>query len=215
MEVNQEVFFNEQKIKEILIEIKEPKKNFEIKITNEKSKKTMGIYNYTKNEMMLYLSNISNNRELIKTAIHEYAHHFNYREAHGAKFWECYSELLEIADKKGLYPCNIDSCEDLKKITTIINKNNMVKSRKIFKDELRNIISITKILCDKINIDFEYFTVKYLGMEWYKRKNPKQAFRYFSCGRVRPVHIIFRETNMDDLLQKFFNDYSADQALYD
>ena len=41
METNKDNFYSEQKLKEILTEIKEPKKNFKIKITNEKSKKTM------------------------------------------------------------------------------------------------------------------------------------------------------------------------------
>jgi len=207
--------FNEQEIKEILMTIKEPKENIEVKIKNEKKiretefKTTSLLGTYRKNLITLYLPDIKNYNQLIETSIHEYSHHLMpYYIEHETQFWECYFELLKIAEEKGFYSCNINSCEKLKKITAIIKENNLIKSRKIFKGELSGIFYVIGKLCEEINIDLQYYTVKYLEMTWYKNKNPLSSYR-----RLKDNHIsnsrYFRETTIDDFLQKLFIDYSC------
>jgi hypothetical protein len=201
---SRDTLFDGQKIKEILTTIKKPKHSFEVIIKNEKSarkygRRCSGCYNYSKSEITLYLPNFNNNNELIKTAIHEYAHHFMHSSIkHQTEFWECFFEFLEIADCKGLYSCNIDSCEKLKKITSIINEYNMIKTGKLFKKGAKGIINLLNTLCIKNNIYFEYYCVKYLKMEWFKRKDVNGAL-----GRLFRLNRKQGEVRRDDIFQKF------------
>jgi len=206
MEPNRDNFFDAKRIKEILTAIKEPGEDFEVIIKNEYNNKCLGLYDRWRKEIIIYLLTIDNNQELIETAIHEYAHHFlrNSTGTHYTEFWECFFELMEIAERKGFYSYNIDSCENLKKITAIINEHNLIKNRKIFKKEWYGIFHIILKLCKEINVNFEYYTVKHLGMEWYKKKNPYLSYRLFYRNNVGSPYP-FREITVDDFLKKFFN----------
>jgi len=207
---SRDVLFDGQKIKEILTSIKKPEYNFEVIVKNEiicvEDRKgfhsSAGYYSRSKKEITLCLPYIKNNKELIRIAIHEYAHHLMCPNIkHKTEFWECYFELLEIAISKGLYSCNIDNCEKLKKMTLIINEYNMIKTRKLLKKESGGIFFILSTLCTENNIDFEYYCVKYLKMECYKRKNAEAAFgRYFRLNRINS------EVRRDDFLQNIFSE---------
>ena len=75
---------------------------------------------------------------------------------------------------------------------------------KIFKKEWYGIFHIILKLCKEINVNFEYYTVKHLGMEWYKKKNPYLSYRLFYRNNVGSPYP-FREITVDDFLKKFFN----------
>jgi hypothetical protein len=210
MKVKQDIIIDEQKIKEILVAIKEPKKPFEVSIKKEGRIRKLGEYSYNRARMTLYLLNFNSNNEIIRTAIHEYAHHImGSWGGHKTEFWNCYFQLLEIAEKKGFYSCDIDKSDKLKKITSIIKTNDLLKNRKIFKERLDFIFYIINKLCDEIGIDFQYYSVKYLGMDWYKKKNPYSSYKYFCRTYVlySTNHRIYIK-NMDDYLQIFFNQYN-------
>ena len=204
MEAKQE-FVDEQKIKEILIAIRDTEDHFDVLIKNEKNQDCFGYYNRRKNTIILYLLEYKSNNQLIGAAIHEYAHHFmKGKVGHKTEFWNCYFGLLEEAERKGLYTCNIDQSAQLKRITSVINQNDLVKNKKIFKNGTGFIFYIINKLCDEIDIDFQYYTVKYSGMEWYKKKNVYVAYKSFwrnyvsyNSGKIDP----------EEFLQKFFNDY--------
>jgi hypothetical protein len=214
MKPNRDNFFDAQRIKEILTAIKEPEIHFEVIIKNEYHNKYLGVYNRRTNEIIIYLLTIDNNQELIRVAIHEYAHCLLYGwGSHNTKFWECYFELMEIAERKGFYSYNIDSCENLKKITAIINEHNLIKNRKIFKKEWYGIFHIILKLCEEINVDFQYYTVKYLGMEWYKKKNPSLSYKLFYRNNEINSHRFFWEITVDDFLKKFFNNFPCSSIL--
>jgi hypothetical protein len=123
---------------------------------------------------------------------------------HQTEFWNCYFGLLEEAERKGLYTCNIDQSAQLKRITSVIKQNDLVKNKKIFKNGAGFIFYIIDKLCDEIDIDFQYYTVKYLGMEWYKKKNVLLAYQYF-YGNYAGYN--FDKINPEEFLQKFFTDY--------
>jgi hypothetical protein len=227
METKQDiVFLNEQKIKEILTAIKDTNKGlctnkqivylyadayFEVSIKNEKHEKYQGLYDYKHNRIILYLLNHKTNNELIGSAIHEFAHHLmGDMWGHQSEFWECYFELLEIAENKGFYSCNINKSDKLNKITTIIKQYDLLKNKKIFKKELDCIFVIIKKLCNEIDIDFQYYTVKYLGMDWYKKKNPLMAYNHFhKWYTLYSFHELysFDRIERSNFLQNFFNDY--------
>jgi hypothetical protein len=205
MKVKQNISFDEQKIKDILTAIKMPKDDFEVSIKQEEHYKYDAVYNYKKHKITLYSLNYNSNNIFIGCAIHEYAHHFmGRRVSHATEFWECYFELLKTAENKGFYSCDIDKSDKLKKITVILKQYNLIKNRKIIKKELQWIFSTIKKLCDEIDIDFQYYTVKYLEMDWYKMKIP-----YLSYGNFLRNNIIYyRNTgDRDELLDNFFNKY--------
>jgi hypothetical protein len=209
MKAEQYINFDAKRIKEILTTIKEPESNFEVFIKNERLRKRnqiiAGTYNYHDKVIKLYLPEAESNNQLIQVAIHEYAHHFMRSHiGHKLEFWMCYFDLLEIAEKKGFFRCSIETSDKLKKITNIIKQYNLVKSRKIFRSELSWIFGVIKILCKEFDIDFEYYTVKYLEMEWYKKKDPILTYRRLSeyTGHLYPWF------DWEGALQKLFNDYS-------
>ena len=197
---------DEQRIKDILLSIKSTEKDFFIVIKNKSNFHCNGNYNRSTNRITLYLLNHNSINRLIYTAIHEYAHHLMDKwVGHKTEFWEFFFELLEIAERKELYKCNINNNENLKKITTIIKHNNLVKNKKIFEKDLRSIFHIIYKLCEEIDIDFQYYTVKYLEMEWYKKKNASLAYtnlvlRYAAYG-----------IDNDDFLHEFFNNYDTNK----
>jgi|GEM_PF-5314857 len=197
---------DEQGIKDILLSIKSTKEDFYIVIKNKSNVHCDGAYYRGTKRITLYLPNHNSINRLIYTAIHEYTHHLMDKwVGHKIEFWEKFFELLEIAERKGLYKCNINNNEKLKKITTIIKHNNLVKDKKISKKDLRIIFKIILKLCEEIDINFQYYTVKYLEMEWYKKKNASLAYtnlvlRYAAYG-----------IDNDDFLHEFFNNYDTNK----
>jgi hypothetical protein len=200
-------FFDEQRIKEILIAIRDTNTNFEVLIKDERLQTKRGSYYPSHNRITLYLFEYNSNNDLIRCAIHEYAHHIlrKCKVKHQTEFWICYFELLAEAEKKEFYSCNIDKSGKLKKITNIINQNDLLKNKTIFKEGFGDIFFIINKLCEEIDIDFQYYSVKYLEMDWYKEKNPYLAFNnfhnYYFFGK--------RGKELDDLLDDFFKVYSV------
>ncbi|GHU02665.1 hypothetical protein FACS1894147_05050 [Spirochaetia bacterium] len=194
-----------QKIKEMLIAIKTPDHDFKVVINNTTTPKRRGDYAPWDSRITLYLLNCKTKNEFISVTIHEYAHHF-IREGgmHGTKFWLFYFELLEIAEKLGYYKCDINKSEELTKITDIINKNNMIKNNKMVKKELSWVWYEIKNLCEKFDIKFQHYTVKYLKMDWYKKKNPLLSYNRFYRN-----NIFWRREEQKNFnsLQEFINNF--------
>ena len=208
MKICREIFFDEQRIKDILLAIKDTNDHFDVTIKNEESWNCNAKYKRRDKLILLFLSNYNSNNELVQCAIHEYAHHLmgNW-VGHETEFWNCYFELLEIAEKKGFYVYDIDKSPKLKIITEIIIQNDLVKRKKIFTKDTGLIFLIIKKLCDKIDLDFQYYTVKYLKMEWYKKKNPLLSYGNFYRNYVL-YRSIFTKINQEEFIQKFLNDFS-------
>jgi len=175
-----DMIYNKHSIKELLISIKKPKNDFKVILSNEFRSCIRGTYGIDINgkaSLKIYYGMIKNNNELISVAIHEYAHHFI--NGHTIEFWESYFKLLEIAEEKGFYHCNIEKSDKLKEITTFINKNNLIKNKKIFIEKYCDIFPVLWVLCDEINIDFKHYTVKYLNMNWYKKNDSVKTYKNF------------------------------------
>ena len=101
------------RLKQFLLEIYQCKKNFELLVIDRKPKTRMGTYVCAEQKIIIY-SQWSRETTLEQIAIHEYAHHINitewwncekngckYEATHGYKFWYIYSQLIELANKKG------------------------------------------------------------------------------------------------------------------
>jgi hypothetical protein len=175
--------------------------------------------------MEIYLLNHNSNNEIIHTAIHEYAHHFMRRGVHHkAEFWDCFYQLLEIAEKKGFYSCDIDKSDKLKKITAIIKMNDLLRNERTFEKELGKeidfVFAIINKLCEEIGINYEYYLAKYLGIYMRELYMPKENYSFclylyslICSGEIRKSTPYKKYTNslseIDDFLEKFFDYYST------
>ncbi|GHU04595.1 hypothetical protein AGMMS49960_20460 [Betaproteobacteria bacterium] len=208
MRILQDTTLIAQKIKEMLIAIKTPDDDFKVVINNTTTPEMSGCYALWYSRITLYLLNCKTKNEFISVAIHEYAHHFirggeGGGGTHRTEFWLFNFELLEIAEKLGYYKCDINKSEELTKITDIINKNNMIKNNKMVKKELTWVWYEIDNLCEKFDIEFRHYTVKYLKMDWYKKKNPLLSYNQFYRNNILWRR---REKNFNSL-QEFINNF--------
>ena len=111
-----------EKIKEILLNIQESELEFSVVMTGKESKRVNGLYKPETREILLHNKNFHTDNELIYTAIHEYTHHLINEEqiqanggrepphqarSHTNYFWAKFHALLETASDKGYYKGNI------------------------------------------------------------------------------------------------------------
>lgn len=100
-------------LKQMLLNIYQCKKPFEILVIDMKPKTKMGVYIVDKQRIRVY-AGWGNACPLEKIAIHEYAHHIHETEkrrnecrrkerVHGPEFWRIYSALMSVAQRKGLF----------------------------------------------------------------------------------------------------------------
>jgi hypothetical protein len=110
------------------LKLHECTEEFTVIFSGKKDKKVNGLYNPGKNEIIIHNRNFVddgngsvNENLLFYTAIHELSHHIQYTEqrqkgtrAHTQLFYAIMDDLVEIAEKKGLYKMPID--EDTQKL---------------------------------------------------------------------------------------------------
>jgi hypothetical protein len=112
---------NQDQVKSNLLKLHDCKHDFTVIFTGKKSKKVNGLYKPDKNEIIIHNLNFinddgsTNDNLLLYTAIHELAHHIQFTElkqksvrAHTALFFATLDDLVDVAEKKGLYKMAID-----------------------------------------------------------------------------------------------------------
>lgn len=157
-----------ERIKEILLDIKDTKLDFTVTQSGKASKKVNGLYYPNTHEIILHNKNFTNDNELIYTAIHEYTHHkatenlidlmgvssiYN-AKVHTAKFWISFNELLTIAEKKGYYKLSITEYPDLQELTVKIKTEYLEKNGELMK-EFAALLSKAFTLCTEHGIRYE------------------------------------------------------------
>jgi hypothetical protein len=113
---------NQEIVKEKLQSIHESSIDYVVIFSGRKSKKVHGLYKPFTKEIIIHNKNFvdaegkQNENCLIFTAIHELAHHVMIAEkgnksprAHSQDFWATFHNLLDIAEKKGVYHAEIDA----------------------------------------------------------------------------------------------------------
>jgi len=113
---------NQDTVKEKLQSIHESPIDYVVIFSGKKSKKVNGLYKPLTKEIIIHNKNFvdgdgkQNENCLIFTAIHELAHHVMIAErgnksarAHNQDFWATFHNLLDIAEKKGVYHAEIDA----------------------------------------------------------------------------------------------------------
>ncbi|MBQ5646788.1 MAG: hypothetical protein IIV07_06965, partial [Treponema sp.] len=112
-----------EKIKEILLDIAPTELDFTVTQTGKESKRVNGLYQPDTHEILLHNKNFKTDNQLIYTAVHEYTHHLNAEDlikttgnpstpynakVHNQAFWARFNTLITIAEEKGYYGIGID-----------------------------------------------------------------------------------------------------------
>ncbi|EFW36408.1 hypothetical protein [Treponema phagedenis] len=153
---------NQDRVKEILLEIEDTDLDFFVIFSGKKSMKVNGLYKSDTHEIILHNKNFKTDNELLYTAIHEYTHHklceldngAPQGKAHTQRFWACFHRLLEKAEEKQLYALMPEELPELNEITEEIRSVIMLEDGKLMK-ELGRLLQKARSLCSRAGIRFE------------------------------------------------------------
>ncbi len=193
---------NQDRIKEILLEIQNTELEFTVTMTGKESKKVNGLYMPQTQEILLHNKNFKTDNELIYTAIHEYTHHIKNEEimakssgteqlkgrVHSVDFWATFHQLLDIAEEKGFYVIGLENSPELAELTENIRKNYLEKNG-ILMQEFGKLLSQAHKLCLDANIRYEDYIDRCL-------KIPRQAAKSITKVGVVPVDATLGYENM-------------------
>jgi hypothetical protein len=110
---------NQDDVKKSLLKLHDCAEDFTLIFSGKKSNKVNGLYKGDKKEIIINNRNFeateTGNNLLFYTAVHELAHHIQFTElhqksvrAHTALFFATLDDLVDIAEKKGIYKMPID-----------------------------------------------------------------------------------------------------------
>lgn len=158
-----------QRIKEILLDIAPTDLDFTVIQTGKESKRVNGLYASDTHEILLHNKNFKTENQLIYTAVHEYTHHLNAEEllnttgyanqpynskVHNQAFWARFNRLIRIAEEKGYYTLSIEDSPELKELTEKIRKEYLEANGKLMREFGKLLIQAHE-LCTKANIRYE------------------------------------------------------------
>ena len=158
---------NNDKIKEILLDIEQTNIDFTVTQTGKESKKVNGFYKPETHEIFLHNANFKTDNMLIYTAVHEYTHHVitvRKQEAdptfvptsrcHTQEFWATFGDLLKKAEDKGYYKIGWEENPELKELTIDIKTNYLAKNGELMK-EFGKKLSKAYTLCQEAEVRYE------------------------------------------------------------
>lgn len=164
-----------EKIKQILLDIMESKLDFTVIQTGKDSKRVNGLYKPDTHEILLHNKNFKTDNQLVYTAVHEYTHHLITEETiavsgscaplnvkvHNQAFWAKFNELIAIAEKKGYYVIGIENSPELEKLTEEIRKNYLETNGKLMQ-EFGRLLAKAHELCEQANVRYEDYVDRVL-----------------------------------------------------
>jgi hypothetical protein len=113
---------NPDTVKETLQSVHESPKEYTVLFSGKKSKRVNGFYKPRTKEIVVHNKNVvddagkRNEQCLVFTAIRELVRHVVFVEkggksshVHSQEFWAAFHDLLDVAEKKGLYRAEIDA----------------------------------------------------------------------------------------------------------
>ena len=158
-----------EKIKQILLDIAPTEMEFSVIQTGKESKRVNGFYMPDTHELFLHNKNFNNDNQLIYTAVHEYTHHIIAEElfkttgntnttynakVHSQAFWARFNQLLSIAEEKGYYKLEWEQNEELKTLTETIKKDYLETNGRLMQ-EFGKLLMKAHELCNAANIRYE------------------------------------------------------------
>lgn len=167
-----------EKIKEMLLDIQESKLDFTVTMTGKESKRVNGLYKPDTCEILLHNKNFHTDTQLIYTAIHEYTHHLINEEkieesggrnppcqsrSHTNYFWAKFHGLLDIAEEKGYYKLDLSGAPELDALTKEIREKYIQPNGHIMQELGKNLIK-AHTLCEQANIRYEDYLDRILQL---------------------------------------------------
>jgi hypothetical protein len=153
---------NQDQVKDALERIDGTTKDFTVIFSGKASKKVNGLYKPATNEILIHNRNFKDDNSLLYTAIHEYAHHIHYTKNneslkmnnnHPNAFWAIFHDLLDRAEKLGLYKDVFGGEKELTTLTISL-KSDIFELATILKRIGRRLIQAMAI-CKQINARYE------------------------------------------------------------
>lgn len=158
-----------EKIKELLLQIEDTKLEFTVTQTGKESSRVNGLYKPDTHEILLHNKNFKNDMQLIYTAIHEYTHHKETEDylaatggklpvkgskVHTAAFWARFHTYLQKAEELGIYKLDLDVSPELKELTEKLRKDYIEANGKLMQ-EFGRLLAKAHALCEEANIRYE------------------------------------------------------------
>ena len=184
-----------QKIKEMLLDIFQCEIDFTVIQTGKESKRVNGFYKPDTHEIFLHNLNFKSENELVYTAVHEYTHHLmtikkqetdpSYGTAckvHTQEFWARFGELIDIAEKKGYYSIGWENNQELKELTEDIKTNFLAKNGELMQEFGKKLARAWE-LCKEANIRYEDYIDRVLCLP----RNTAKDIRRVSAANVNPA----------------------------
>lgn len=163
---------NQEQVKEKLLILVDGKDDFTLLFSGKKSRKVNGLYHPEKKEIILHNKNFSNDNSMIYTAIHELAHHVHcsrsigYAQsiAHTIEFKTIFHNLLDLAEKKGIYTNELFSNKEFTELTDKLKNNYILKNGELMK-QFGKLLLDAYMLCEKYMVRFEDYVERVLLMQ--------------------------------------------------
>ncbi len=174
---------NQDKVKEILLELKSCTEEFSVVFTGKESTKVDGLYNRETCEILIHNRNFKDDNSLIYTAVHEYAHHIQFTEidpdrnsrAHTVSFWNTFHSLLDAAETNGHYTNIFNSDEKFLTLTKQIKENYLTQNGQLMKDFGQLLVEAYD-LCQRNHAEFEDYVDRALCMNRSAAKNIMKVY---------------------------------------
>lgn len=161
---------NQDKAKEILLQLEEPRTEFSLVFSGKESSLVNGLYKPQSREIIIHNRNFSSENQLIYTAIHEYAHHLHCERkglasgrAHTNEFWLIFHELLVKAEGLGLYRNVFDEEPEFVQLTARIRDSCISENGRLML-EFGKLMIQAQDLCKKYQTRFEDYVDRALGL---------------------------------------------------
>ncbi|MBO5607178.1 MAG: hypothetical protein J5930_04720 [Treponema sp.] len=167
-----------EKIKDMLLDIADSKLEFSVVMTGKESKRVNGLYKPETREILLHNKNFKTDNELVYTAVHEYTHHLMNEDeieanggrepphkgrVHNSAFWARFHGLLEIAEKKGYYKMDLSVSPELEELTKEIKEKFIAPNGHLMLEFGKKLIR-AHTLCEESNIRYEDYLDRVLQL---------------------------------------------------
>jgi hypothetical protein len=180
---------NQDRVREILLSLEEPKTEFSLIFSGKESSVVNGLYKPQSREIIIHNRNFNSDDQLLYTAIHEYAHHLHCErkgglssgKAHTNEFWGIFHDLLVRAEELGHYRNLFDEEPEFVELTRKIRGSCIAENGRVML-ELGALMIEAQALCKRFKARFEDYIDRALGLP---RSTATQAARA-AAFRVDP-----------------------------
>ena len=174
---------NQDRVKEILLDLKSDVIDFSVIFTGKESTKVDGLYNRETCEILIHNRNFTDDNSLVYTAIHEFAHHIQFTEidperssrAHTVSFWNTFHELLDLGESRGHYTNIFNSDEKFLNLTKQIKDQYLTENGQLMKDFGKLLVEAYD-LCQRNHAEFEDYVDRALCMNRSAAKNIMKVY---------------------------------------